>query len=167
MTFDPNAFGPAIAAILGDGQRLASLGPGSQDEAFRDRLSGLDLSRELGTVRDRIAARACLAGLWLYRDFTEEAHEIAQEVHSPLGSAWHAIIHRREPDAWNSKYWWAQVGRSPWIDIVGYPDRSPAKFVDLCERVRGRGDAGEAECQAIQRREWQALFTECWRAAME
>jgi hypothetical protein len=26
---------------------------------------------------------------------------------------WHAIMHRREPDAANSKHWWRQVGTLP------------------------------------------------------
>ena len=42
-------------------------------------------------------ANACRAGLWLYHEFLDEAHEITQHLHTPAGSYWHALVHRREP----------------------------------------------------------------------
>ena len=49
------------------------------------------------------------AALYLYFDGFEEAHQIAQD-HEGLEGNWiHAILHRREPDAGNSKYWYHRV----------------------------------------------------------
>src|SRR4029079_11488334 len=56
---------------------------------------------------------ACRAGLWLAFDFLDESHAISQDLETAGGSFWHAIMHRREPDASNSKYWWRRVGEHP------------------------------------------------------
>ena len=60
-------------------------------------------------IADEGAARCCLAALWLHHDFLDESHAISQDVDTPEGSYWHAIMHRRESDYWNSKYWFRRV----------------------------------------------------------
>lgn len=47
----------------------------------------------------------CEAGRW------GEAHEIAQEIHTPLGSWVHALLHLIEGDEWNAGYWFSRAGR--------------------------------------------------------
>jgi hypothetical protein len=50
------------------------------------------------------------AALYLYFDCFEEAHNIANDHEGSVEGNWiHAIVHRREPDAGNSKYWYARV----------------------------------------------------------
>jgi hypothetical protein len=56
---------------------------------------------------------AVRAGLYLLNGDWEAAHKTAQDIDTPLGSHWHALVHRHEPDFGNSKYWLARVGRSP------------------------------------------------------
>jgi hypothetical protein len=123
-------------------------------------------------VVDSDAALACHAGLWLYHDFLGESHDISQELHTPDGSFWHAIMHRREPDPSNSKYWWRRVGKHPVLDLlrehtpaVGYEYGTPEAFVDFCERVRGTGSKDEELARRVQLLEWQLLFNWCWRKA--
>src|SRR5687768_18283310 len=58
-------------------------------------------------------ARCVLAGLWLFFDELDRAHRIVQEVTSSSGSFWHAIVHRREGDFSNSKYWYARCADHP------------------------------------------------------
>jgi hypothetical protein len=53
------------------------------------------------------------AGLHLLNGDWEHAHRIAQGLEDPVGSHWHALVHRHEPDFDNSKYWLARVGESP------------------------------------------------------
>lgn len=158
--FDPTAYGPLVAGLLIE-PRLMPLGAGSPVAAVKPQLAALDLPP------------ACRAGLWLYFDFLDESHRISQDDESdPDRNFWHAVMHRREPDTFNSKYWWRRVGPHPVLDwlrehalAIGYQFTSPEAFVDLCERVRGSGSADEELAQRVQLLEWQLLFDHCYRHA--
>ena len=52
---------------------------------------------------------ACL----LWHDHLEESHEISQDLHDADGCFLHAIMHRREPDYPNSKYWFNRTEDHP------------------------------------------------------
>ncbi|WP_088259844.1 hypothetical protein [Fimbriiglobus ruber] len=170
FSFDPNAYGSAVAALVLP-IRVAELGPGTPNAAARAALSAFDPSRDFAQpVRDREAAQACLAGLFLYHDFHDEAHAISQDLPTAEGSFWHAILHRREPDPSNSKYWWRQVGSHLVLSrlasetpALGYSYTSPTAFVDFCERVRGGGTSEEELAKRVQALEWQLLFEHCYR----
>ena len=58
-------------------------------------------------------AEGCLAGLWLLYDFLDESHTISQSLDTLEGSYWHGIMHRREPDYENAKYWFRRVPVHP------------------------------------------------------
>ncbi len=60
---------------------------------------------------------AVLAGLWTAADGFTEAHGLAQDLDGAEGAWWHAILHRREPDAANALYWYRRV-RPPLIIIL-------------------------------------------------
>lgn len=51
--------------------------------------------------------------LLLWHDHLDASHTISQAIETPDGSFVHAIMHRREPDYWNAKYWWRRVGAHP------------------------------------------------------
>src|SRR5205814_6094788 len=83
-----------------------------------------ELRRRLHAIRpetmfgeERIAqprdAMAVLAGLHLWNDSLAESHTLAQGIETPTGSYWHGIMHRREPDYSNAKYWFQRVGDHP------------------------------------------------------
>ena len=53
-----------------------------------------------------------LLSLWYdKRGDWDRAHQIAQEIPTPLGSAVHAYLHREEGDAGNAAYWYSRAGR--------------------------------------------------------
>ena len=168
MRFDPNAYGPEVAAILAldsSGERLMPL------------LQAPCSSLQAKTALDALAARkllpeTALAGLYLYFSCWEEAHEISQNISTPEGSYWHAIVHRQEPDAGNAGYWFRQVGAHPifpalreeaaQIGVDFGPRWNPVAFIDRCERARqAPGSHAERMALETQRAEWQLLFDYC------
>jgi len=128
------------------------------------------------------APEAALAGLWLYFSGFEDCHRIVQELATPEGSFWHAIVHRQEPDAANSAYWFRALGPHPVFpelrrqaseiarlhpDSHFDPDEDwyQLRFIEFCEMARQQpGSAAERMALEIQRAEWQLLFDYCARA---
>ena len=64
-------------------------------------------------LKDSSLANAVKSALLLWNDALDDSHDISQGVRSKTGSYWHGIMHRREPDYSNSKYWFARVGSHP------------------------------------------------------
>jgi hypothetical protein len=165
---------PQLASLLSTRTGLSSLGPGMPMQSCRRQLEHMNLSQIFGRpIVDVMAAEACRAGLWLYFDFLTESHQISQSLATAEGSFWHAIMHRREPDPENSKYWWRRVGSHPVIHqlvqsatSVGYDYHNPFQFVDDCERIRDSGQPEEWIAQQVQRLEWELLFDYCYRKAV-
>jgi len=175
MNFDPQSYGSTVASILhleGDGQRLMPLTAGG-GVAERART----MIREAGVHQlfpKSRAPEAAVSGLYLYFGCWTEAHETAQDIATPEGSYWHAMVHRQEPDAGNSAYWFRQVGahtiypalRDTAAEIgfdVG-PRWKPEVFIEFCERARQTpGSELERQAREVQRAEWQLLFDHCAR----
>jgi len=136
-------------------------------------------------VKHADGAAAALAGLWLWHDALDECHKIVQDIASPTGSMWHAIMHRREGDFSNSKYWYDRCAVHPvnkWIgsvasSVVGdkatelgrlLDGWSPRAFVDLVESVHNTtSDPRHETAVRLQRVEWEALFDYSVRQAIE
>jgi hypothetical protein len=142
---------------------LMPLGPGKPDPAMRAKLA----------AAERDLSPACQAGLWLAFDFLDESHAISQELETAEGSYWHAIMHRREPDADNSKYWWRKVGSHPVLKLLqeqapslGYKFTDPFVLVDFVEHVRDTGSTDEELAKRVQQLEWQLLFEHCYRGVI-
>ena len=133
-------------------------------------------------------AAAALAGLWLWHDALNECHKIVQDIASPTASMWHAIMHRREGDFSNSKYWYARCETHQVIrqlgaiasSIVGQAPAdcdmaqslsdgwNPRAFVDLVESVHCKpADPRRQVAIKLQRAEWEVLFDYCAREAVE
>lgn len=115
---------------------------------------------------------AIKAGLWLYVDELDRSHEYSQSIYTPTGSFWHAIMHRREGDFPNAKYWYRKAGRHPAmnnIDLAGGGSASgsamagydPDAFVDRVARANARCESDSPDLVALQHHEWRALFEWC------
>lgn len=111
-------------------------------------------------------ARHLVSGLWLVAGDIDRSHTISQDLRSAEGSFLHGIMHRREGDFGNAKYWFRRVGSHPVIDFLAnqvdlrYGDRYA--FIDLCEKVPiGDDGAAATACLEIQWLEWQALMAHC------
>jgi hypothetical protein len=171
-------------------ERLCELGPGRPNEAMRPQLAVLTIERLFvgQKIVDRNAARCCLSGLWLLHDFLDESHTISQEIETVDGSYWHGIMHRREPDYGNSKYWFRGVGNhaifpqlleesrtlmaaKPLSDAIAKEIDSseswdPYRFVDWCEQLaRGRAKQ-ESLAKKVAMAEWRLMFEHCYEQAI-
>jgi hypothetical protein len=186
-TFDPQSYGSAVAGLL-DGAGPCELGPGTPDKTRRAVLAALAPESLVAPrkLADRDMARACLSGLWLAHNYLDESHRISQEIENPTGSFWHAIMHRREGDYSNSKYWFRRVGRHAVFPalakeaarlvraadmdsaagLLNDQEWDPSAFVDLCQKARSGPPALETLSKSVQQREWELLFDYCYRAAV-
>lgn len=117
--------------------------------------------------------RAVQSALHLWNDSLVAAHELAQEIHTTTGSLIHGVMHRREPDYANAKYWFHKVGahalfpafrraaleRLPDL-IHRYPAWDAFHMVDCCERAAA-DSALEASLRPLQAAELDLLAARC------
>ena len=184
MDFDRDKYGKTFSRLINP-KKINSLGLGEKDKDFKSLLKNLDLDVAFSPhqIVDSEYADACRSALWLHHDFLPESHSISQTIHNQSGSFWHGIMHRREGDYWNSKYWFQRVGSHPifanlTIEIhkiaenkkleamIDISEWDPFKFIDLCERSLNSGSEQEKMCERIQRLEWQLLFDFCYEKAI-
>ncbi|WP_239614875.1 hypothetical protein [Cohnella mopanensis] len=66
-----------------------------------------------GRPEGELSARAWKAALHLWNDSLIAAHELVQPMNTQTGAALHGIIHRREGDFDNAKYWFQVAGDHP------------------------------------------------------
>lgn len=162
---------PPLLEELLQQRPLAPLGPGQPLHGFRSQLEEASAAFPSDGDRDMIAA--CRAGLWLAFNFLDEAHALSQDIATPTGSYWHGILHRREPDASNARYWFRRVGDHsifPLLaeDAQGLGLRLPSGrwdpfwFIDLCEEHRNTGTEMEMLLRRTQQLEWERLFDFCY-----
>lgn len=83
---------------------------------------------------------------WLYVDDLERAHVLCQDDPSEMGSLLHAIVHRREGDFSNARYWLMRAG--------SLADTDSRALADDVKRARG----DEPELLERQRKEWKRLW---------
>ena len=101
------------------------------------------------------------AGLHLWNDDIDRCHGIAQAHATPEGFYWHAILHRREPDYSNSKYWYRHMGEHPIFPQLreSYPEWEPFTFVDWCQEVaRGGMKKPRNWLEKVQAKELELLL---------
>lgn len=185
--FDPQRYGPTLASQL-DVERCRPLDAGDPRGGASQGLGGVSLDELFAPARiaDRLAAACCRAGIWLLYDDLDASHAMSQGIATPEGSFWHGIMHRREGDFSNAKYWFRRVGAHPLYAPLGtatqrlamrnpaYPPLQllkggsfdPARFVDACAGAVRRGDLDREFCCAVQQIEWELLFDFCYRQAV-
>ena len=161
-------------------KELASLGP----EARTDRLAISELDGELKKYFQRTHLQSnqqelIRALILLWHDHQDEAHAIAQEIHSADGSFVHGILHRREPDYGNAKYWFHRVGPHPAFPIIAQRTKEiavaqteknllakispnqiwdPFAFIDACEGAGKLSSGDDLFLRKLQQIEFRVLL---------
>src|SRR5215216_6437135 len=136
----------------------AGLGPGpragvTSADLLQSRLDDALNKAKLSGPRAHLVRATVL----LWHDNLDAAHTLVQDDASKDGSYIHAILHRREPDFSNAKYWFRRVGVHPCFGALTervsalLPENSSLKekflpggrwdafaFVDACQEALGR-----------------------------
>ena len=156
------------------------LGPGPRkgvdsESDLEVKLKTFFLERKLPIQQEQLVRALTL----LWHDHLETAHGIAQDIETSDGSFVHAIMHRREPDYGNAKYWFRRVGKHPAYSpisaavndllnadehqglhqqIVPGGEWDPFAFVDCCQQA-ARGPEGQRTLlRKVQQIETEALL---------
>ena len=114
------------------------------------------------SLKNTTFAEAIKSGLLLWNDALDESHNISQGLGNQTGSYWHGIMHRREPDYSNSKYWFRRVGTHPIFPALR------ERALELLEGTQNPSDALTDIGQAIAvQEEWDASQFIDWCQAAE
>ena len=155
--------------------------------------ASLDELFEGEALKNMTFAEAIKSGLLLWNDALDESHNISQELGNQTGSYWHGIMHRREPDYSNSKYWFGRVGTHPIFPALreralelfdGTQNPSDAltdigqtiaaqeawdayQFIDWCQAAEGAADSDVTRfLQQVQAEEIKLLLAYSYRNAV-
>lgn len=157
-------------------------------------LKQLRLQQYLDGAGDPCEAEAVLAGLLQINDYLDESHNHSQSIQGEgqdvNGDYWHGIMHRREPDYGNGKYWFRRVGHHPCFDflpalagqafdecntsdaadwkhrVAGSNGWDGAAFIDLCEAAERSSDSElTTAAKRIQWAEMLLLLAHSYRQA--
>ena len=134
---------PDIKKLL-DTRETPELGPGPRKGVLpEDKIEQATAGNEL-----------LRAAVLVWHDHLDAAHKIVQDIETPDGSYIHAIIHRREPDYWNSKYWFRRVGNNhpcfAELSTLLHEKYDPLAFVDRCEHSDPKSEPRLREIQALE-----------------
>jgi hypothetical protein len=106
-------------------------------------------------LRSEIDWKLVKGGLLYASNLLAAAHSIFQEVDSQEGAYWHGMLHRREGDFDNARYWLRRAGRVEGISLMtGF---SPVSFVSECEEADRKGLC-PAHLLETQRMEWLSML---------
>ena len=117
-----------------------------------------------------------IRGALLYAlDDLDGAHGFFQDVPGDLAGYWHGMLHRREPDFENARYWFRRAGTLPFFDelhsraakqsadMAKQPSWDPYLFTGQCEQARHGETESLSELRDLQRAEFDVAFDYTWR----
>lgn len=115
-----------------DGAGLPELGPGPRKTVLPHQELESSLREILSqSSLDSLNSNLIRALVLLWHDRLDAAHGIAQGIENADGSFLHAIVHRREPDFSNARYWFGRTGNHACFPEIA---RKVATLLDSCGR---------------------------------
>lgn len=142
------------------------------------RLQQADDATVAGAPIGEAKAFRLVRGALLYAlDDLDGCHKFFQDDPSDLGSYWHGMMHRREGDFDNARYWFRRAGALPFFDTLHHEASlisadmanqlswDPYLFTGQCEQCRFGAEDEGGELLRLQRCEFDAIFDYTWRQA--
>ena len=114
-------------------------------------------------------------GLFYAHDAIDECHVIVQNEEGDLSAYWHGMVHRREGDFDNARYWFRRAGQLSFFSalhsaasavsatMARQMNWDPYLLVGQCEQHRFGANENEEELLALQRLEFDHVFDYSWR----
>ena len=115
------------------------------------------------------------AGLFYFHNALDDSHKAAQELEGDTAAYWHGMVHRREADFDNARYWMRRAGEQPVFQEMqgrasdGAPHMGrqsnwdPFLFINLCEQYKYGETEYKKEIGHLQRVEFAVMFDYVWR----
>ena len=198
MSLDYSSTIASIVKKLETRNPLPPLAPaGEWDSALTHRIENISLEALFDgqPVKDSTMGHALQSGLLLWNDALDASHTVSQDIESKTGSYWHGIMHRREPDYSNAKYWFGRVRVHPifpklrervlqlrqsgsnesdspadYAEAIGETEDWDAfRFVDWCQDADADGSTPEAVktfLQTVQVEEIKLLLSYSYQQAL-
>lgn len=117
----------------------AGLGPGPRTDALASAVVSKRVEAAFTTHGRPRRAELIRSLLLLWHDHLDASHRISQDEHSSDGSFVHGIMHRREPDYSNAKYWWRSTGNNACFPLIAANLQS---MTTINEQLRARLSPG-------------------------
>ena len=144
------------------------------------RLREADDAKIFGGAEPRAGGPVALvrAALFYYHNALPDSHREAQKDEGDLAAYWHGMVHRREGDFENARYWMRRAGEQPVFQEMqarasdGAPHMGrqanwdPYLFITLCEQYKYGEHEYKKEIGHLQKVEFAAMFDYVWRQCL-
>ena len=115
-------------------------------------------------------------GLFYYHNALDDSHKQVATLEGDTAAYWHGMIHRREGDFENARYWMRRAGEQPVFqemqgrasdgsapDMGRQANWDPFLFIHLCEQYKYGESEYKKEIGHLQRVEFAVMFDYVWR----
>ncbi len=128
-------------------------------------------------VKDPALVPLLRAALFYFHNALPDSHALLNTASGDLAAYWHGMVHRREGDFENARHWMRRAGTQPTFAEMharacdGSPHMArqtgwdPFLFIHLCEQFRFGAEEFRTEIGALQRAEFDVMFSYLWRHA--
>jgi hypothetical protein len=149
----------------------------SDREVWRRLKESDDATVAGGSIGKPEAFAVVRGGLLYALDDLHGCHEFFQNTASDLVGYWHGMMHRREADFDNARYWFRRAGSMPFFvalhrraseisaDMAKQVSWDPYLFTGECEQYRFGAESDEGDLARLQRAEFDVVFDYTWRQA--
>ena len=127
------------------------------------------------TLLDGAPSALVRGGLFYYHNALEDSHKQTQTLEGDTAAYWHGMVHRREGDFDNARYWMRRAGEQPTFqemqgrasdaapNMGRQSNWDPFLFITLCEQYKYGETEYKKEIAQLQRVEFAVMFDYVWR----